>query len=310
MLDFERMLKKSTPYLAGIVFLALGLPLLADLNIRALYQYVAGNAGICSFLESWRSGSQIAHQINRFRDLQKISKVTKDAGDGTELWHTPDGDWWVPMGSNDAILYDLSEQDRDIYWTTSGGIRPGDLVLDCGANVGVFTKKALAAGARHVVAIEPAPENLKVLKKNLAAEIAAGKVTIYEKGVWDKDDILKMNIDPTNSAADSFVRDRPGSTTIELPLTTIDKLVAELGLERVDFIKMDIEGAERQAVAGATETIKRFRPRMALCLYHLPDDPTVIPAAVLKIDPGYRFECGCTYSSERVLSEVAHFRLK
>jgi FkbM family methyltransferase len=225
------------------------------------------------------------------------------------MWTTPDGDWWVPAGSTEAILYDLAEQDRDIYRTASG-IRPGDVVLDCGANIGVFTKKALAAGAGHVIAIEPAPENLRVLKKNLAAEIAAGKVTIYEKGVWDKDDILKMNIDPANSAADSFVRERPGAQVIELPLTTVDKVVAEVGLQRVDFIKMDIEGAERQAVVGAAETIKRFRPRMALCIYHLPDDPTVIPAAVLKIDPSYTFECGCMNTKDSILSEVAHFRLK
>ena len=49
---------------------------------------------------------------------------------------------------------------------------------------------------------------------------------------------------------------------------------------------------------------------MALCVYHLPDDPTVIPAAVLKIDSGYNIECGCMNAKDQVLSEVAHFRLK
>ena len=301
-------LKNVTPYLAGLAFLILGLGVFAPLNLHAAFMYVSGKAGICSFFESWSAAWQSSHQQVRFTELRAVSKVIRQADDGTELWSTPDGDWWVPAASKAAILYDLSEQDRDIYWTASGGIRPGDVVLDCGANVGVFAKKALAAGASRVIAIEPAPENLRVLKKNLAAEIAAGKVTVYEKGVWDKDDILKMSIDPTNSAADSFVRQREGGQFIELPLTTIDKLVAELGLERVDFIKMDIEGAERQAIAGAAETIKRFRPRMALCLYHLPDDPTVIPAAVLKIEPGYSFDCGCMNAKDQVLAEVAHFR--
>ena len=301
--------RSSAPYWVGAGFLVLGIPLLAGANLQAAYRYLTGQANICSLWESWRAPSEVKRQLNRFDNLKAVSRISQHAEDGTEMWTTPDGDWWVPASSTEAILYDLAEQDRDIYWTTTG-IRPGDVVLDCGANIGVFTKKALAAGASHVIAIEPAPENLRVLKKNLAAEIAAGKVTIYEKGVWDKDDVLKMNIDPANSAADSFVRSRPNAQVIELPLTTVDKLVAELGLPRVDFIKMDIEGAERQAVAGAAETIKRFRPRMALCIYHLTDDPTVIPAAVLKIDSGYSVECGCMNSQDRILSEVAHFRLK
>src|SRR6185295_19701452 len=126
-------------------------------------------------------------------------------------------------------------------------------------------------GASRVIAIEPAPENLLCLRKNLAAEIAAGRVTIYEKGVWDKEDVLTMHIDPNNSAADSFVGGRHDSQEIQLPLTTVDHMVAELHLNRVDFIKMDIEGAERRAIAGASATIRRFRPRMAITVYHLDD---------------------------------------
>jgi FkbM family methyltransferase len=234
--------------------------------------------------------------------------VIQRGSDGTDLWSTPDGQWWVPAKSRDAVLYDLSEQDRDIYRAGAGGIQPGDIVLDCGANVGVFTKKALAQGASRVIAIEPAPENLLVLRKNLAAEIAAGKVTIYAKGVWNKEDTLTMYIDATNSAADSFVRRTDDSGTIQLPLTTVDRLVEELSLNRVDFIKMDVEGAERQAVAGAAGTIRRFHPRMALCVYHLPDDADVIPKAVLAIDSQYQMDCGCMHGAKAIEPQVAHFR--
>ena len=134
------------------------------------------------------------------------------------------------------------------------------IVLDCGANVGVFVKKALSRGAARVIAIEPAPENIAVLRKNFAAEIASGKVTIYEKGVWDKDDVLGMHIDPADSARDSFVRQSEGAKELRIPVTTIDHLVAELGLPRVDFIKMDIEGMEKLALQGAEETIKTCKP--------------------------------------------------
>jgi hypothetical protein len=97
----------------------------------------------------------------------------------------------------------------------------------------------------------------------VADEIAAGRVIVYPKGVWDKEEILPMQIDPNNSAADSFIIHREGGTEIRgIPLTTIDKLVAELNLERVDFIKMDIEAAEPKALIGGDGFVHlpRYRP--------------------------------------------------
>src|SRR6202008_4958913 len=117
-------------------------------------------------------------------------------------WNTSFGEFWVPA-AGDALFYDLGEQKRNIYGT---GIRRGDVVLDAGANVGVFTRKALWAGAAKVIAIEPGPENLECLRRTFAAEIADGRVVIYPKGVWDKDDVLKLSVDPASSAKDSFVR--------------------------------------------------------------------------------------------------------
>ena len=65
---------------------------------------------------------------------------------------------------------------------------------------------------------------------------------------------------------------------------------SSIGLDRVDFIKMDIEGAERHAVAGARQTIARFAPRMALSVYHRPDDPEVIRELVLSARPTYQMK--------------------
>jgi FkbM family methyltransferase len=182
-------------------------------------------------------------------------------------------------------------------------------VLDCGANVGVYTRESLKNGAKLVVAIEPAPENIECLRRNFAPEITAGRVIVYEKGVWDKDDMLVMEVDPQNSAADSFVILRPGDVaTKKLPLTTIDKLVAELKLERVDFIKMDIEGAEQRALEGARGTLEKYHPRMALSAYHVPSDPERIPALVRAAWPNYSMECGpCAEANGRVRPDVLYF---
>jgi FkbM family methyltransferase len=220
------------------------------------------------------------------------------------LWTTPLGDYWVPTASRDAIIYDLGEQKRNIYGSR---IHPGDIVLDGGANVGVFTRKALWAGASKVIAIEPGPENLECLRRNFAKEIAEGRVVLYAKGIWDKDDTLKFAIDPNDSAKDTFVRKIDNPNYIQVPVTTVDKLVAELQLSRVDFIKMDIEGAEQKAVVGSKSTIARYHPRMAICIYHVRGDETMVPKLVAEAYPGYRTSKTCLCAADRVQPEVAFF---
>jgi len=85
--------------------------------------------------------------------------------------------------------------------------------------------------------------------------------------------------------------------------------VSELKLERVDFIKMDIEGAERRALAGAYSTLKKYRPRLAIAAYHLPDDPEIIPRVVNSTWSGYRMGCGpCNEYDYVIRPGVLYFR--
>ena len=79
---------------------------------------------------------------------------------------------------------------------------------------------------------------------------------------------------------------------IEISLTTIDKLVEDLDLDRVDFIKTDIEGAEQRALAGAQDTLRTYKPRLAIAAYHLEDDQIKIPELVAATRPDYEMECG------------------
>ena len=268
-----------------------------------LSHYFHGRTGTCSFTESFQGEALSRTQHRNSDEIRAASRVIKADGP-YQLWATPGGEYWVPKRSGDDFLYDLGEQKRNIYGTN---MKPGDIVLDAGANVGVFTRKALAAGAAKIIAIEPGPENVACLRRTFPAEIAAGKVVVYPKGIWDKADVLKLAVDPDNSARDSFVRPIGNAQYIEVPLVTTDQLVAELQLPRVDFIKMDIEGAERNAVAGARATIAKFHPRMALCIYHLKDDPKVVPQLVHDIDANYRSHQTCLCASDRVQPEVAFF---
>jgi len=94
---------------------------------------------------------------------------------------------------------------------------------------------------------------------------------------------------------------------VEAPLTTVDKMVEELRLHKVDFIKMDIEGAEQKAINGARSTIAKFRPRMALAIYHIKGDEIEIPNLVSKIVSDYTVSKTCLCFGYKIQPEVAFF---
>lgn len=133
---------------------------------------------------------------------------------------------------------------------------------------------------------------------------------IYPKGVWNEDDVLPMYLN-RNSAGDSFVINLdPGQNMIRLPLTTIDKIASELRLTKIDFIKMDIKGAEVQALEGARQVLRQFKPRLAIASEHLRDDPERIPQTVRSANNIYHMLCGSCYTDTQggeIRPEVLHF---
>jgi len=232
--------------------------------------------------------------------------VRKDS-EGYQLWETPKGHFWVPTTESLwTVSYVLAEQECKIYGSGKAGVRSGDIVLDCGANVGMYTREALNAGAKLVVAIEPSPRNIKCLHQNLKTEVEQGRVIIYKKGVWNREKILTFSTSETESSGlDTFVLRLKDAHTISVPVTTIDKIVKELKLDRVDFIKMDIEGSEENALLGAQETIAVYGPRIALSLEHVADHEKEINRMlniVKSAYPGYQTQCGdCGITREGIL---------
>jgi hypothetical protein len=85
----------------------------------------------------------------------------------------------------------------------------------------------------------------------------------------------------------------------------LDTLLARLEIDRVNLIKMDIEGAEREALKGAVATIKASKPRLVLDNYHLEDDAEVLPKVILGIRADYASGCGqCEFSTNHGHAEV------
>jgi FkbM family methyltransferase len=295
--------------LVAAILLALASALLAWYPPARLLALVAiGRSQVCPTAQALKSAAHLAeHQRIKDRILSG-SRLLKEES-GLELWDTPKGQFWIPKGNRFVLPFNLAEMEMHIYGQGETFVHPGDVVLDCGASDGDFTREALRAGASKVISIEIAPSSAECIRRNLASEIAAGKVVVYPKGVWDKEDRMTLEVDDTNFAANTVVlRPKNAHPAVEVALTTIDKIVVELGLARVDFIKMDIEGAEVRALNGARETINRFKPRMAITAEHNPNDERDIPEAIRRIRQDYRTECGpCLEHEGHIRADVLYF---
>ena len=171
-----------------------------------------------------------------------------------------------------------------IYWrgTYSGYqldvlascLRPGGVFIDLGANQGEFTVFAarLVGKDGRVFAFEPSPQMQQRLSKNIQLN-NFDHVTIEEFAVADKPGRLSL-LSPTGAFTDGTTHDglptlyhQEGTVTgsaTEVAVTTLDQWQLEKKLDRVDLIKMDIEGAELPALQGGKELIQRFRPSLII----------------------------------------------
>jgi FkbM family methyltransferase len=293
--------------LAAVTLVA-GASYLTSPRLRYLVWVLAGRSEVCPLSRAIRMEEEEKVLVAaKDRILHASHLVSQDAG--LELWDTPKGRFWIPKGNQYVLPFNLAEQEAHIYGIGSHFVHAGDIVLDCGASDGDFTREALQAGAKLVVSIEISPAAVECLRRNLAEPVAQGRAIIYPKGVWDSDGSLTLNVSDSNFAANSVVLHPEGSHhDVEVPLTTIDKIVSELGLPRVDFIKMDIEGAEVMALAGARDTITRFKPRLSIATEHKPDDEVTIPKAVRKLRADYQMACGpCSVLEGRIRPSVLYF---
>ncbi|OBX23241.1 MULTISPECIES: FkbM family methyltransferase [Bizionia] len=164
----------------------------------------------------------------------------------------------------------------------------GDTVLDLGGCWGdtalYFAKKVGASG--HVYSFEFIPENIKIFNKNVSLNNNYEKrITLVNNPVseYSNDTIFFKDNGPASRVEFNSFPEQTGTTQT----ISIDDFVVNQKLHTVNFIKMDIEGAELPALKGAIQTIKKYRPKLAIAIYHSIHDLAVIPAWILDLNLDY-----------------------
>ena len=140
-----------------------------------------------------------------------------------------------------------------------------EIFVDCGAFNGDTIMKYVSftnGVYRKIYAFEPSSVNLSKLKENIKE---VPRVEIIEEGTWSRKGVLEFE----ENCSASRIIENGSKATVPVPVTTIDEIVGD---ESVTFIKMDVEGSELESLKGASDTIRNYMPKLAICCYHKKDD--------------------------------------
>ena len=151
----------------------------------------------------------------------------------------------------------------------------GDVVVDAGASYGAYTLSALAAGAR-VLAFEPESSVMVDLVRNVYENGWGDRCSFFGNGLWDSTTSIKL-ID--------YASHWPSASELgSYHMIALDSL----GLKRLDWLKIDVEGAEQNVIRGALHTIERCKPRIIVECHSFID--AGIPDRVRELLSGYELE--------------------
>ena len=181
-------------------------------------------------------------------------------------------------------------------WTIKGYVqkylpKTGDIIFDCGAYCGVTTYyfSRLVGPTGKVYAFEPDEANYQVLLKNIEKHYLTNVIPI-KKGLHSHTTTLSFN---STASANSMVArgDAPSNTSIEV--VSLADAYKQLNVAHLDFVKMDIEGAELEVIEGAQEFLKGKNVHFAIASYHLRDgEPTAKRLENMFTEIGYQSETG------------------
>jgi FkbM family methyltransferase len=183
-----------------------------------------------------------------------------------------------------------------------------EVFIDGGAFTGDSTLnfiRCVNGKYKHIYCFEPDIEVFETAKANV---LEYHDVHLIPKGLWNKNAYLEFSggLGGGSSFEVDLIHDKFGNISAS-PTVQLDSMFSDKPLgEWPTFIKMDIEGAEKNAILGMENIIKTCHPKLAICVYHKREDIWEIPQTILRISPTYRMTL-CHYSdsnAETVLYAV------
>ena len=203
-------------------------------------------------------------------------------------------------------ILETGEWEPDSVQAVADHLSPGATFMDVGAHIGYYSLKAagMVGPHGHIIAIEPNPQTLPVLRGNIEASDARA-VSVWPVACAASESTLQLYAAPESNTGQSSLskenasQDSAATGSYSVPAKPLDAIVKEAKLDRVDVIKIDVEGAEFEVLKGATQTLADYRPVLIVEL--LPDQ---LKAMGTTIDAVTQFLASHGYTSSRRLDNA------
>lgn len=206
-----------------------------------------------------------------------------------QIYHIDGFDYYWPVEFPIKGLYDLYcevfapyKLNAHAYERKNIKIKENDWVIDAGASEGFFVRYALLRNA-NVLAIEPIPRLAEALQHTYKKEITEGKVIVLSVGLGKKSGNSHLQINDQQICS-STISDGIGEN---VRMLSIDDIYRQKLIPKIDFLKMDIEGGEIDAILGAQMVLRDLKPRLSIAVYHSYQNASVIKNIIKTVQPKY-----------------------
>lgn len=196
-------------------------------------------------------------------------------------------EYLLANGINEKDIYDIRQYRttclENTYFEDFLSYSDHEVFIDAGCNDLATTVQLteICPGLKKVYGFEPDPENFKKCKDKWRRECAQlPEVILYPQGLWSEN--TKLRFDAFASVGSRI--NENGTSIVDV--VTIDDMIGND--DTVTFIKMDIEGAELEALRGAANIIRRDKPKCAISIYHKMEDMITIPLYIKELVPEYK----------------------
>ncbi len=197
--------------------------------------------------------------------LREIKKFLLNSGiDAENVYYLN-----FPMDVNESYFDPVIVLDEDEIFVDGGA-------LD-GSTSRIFAEK-VKHNYKKIYMFEPDDNSYQMTKNNIT-KFGLDQVELHDKGLWSKKDELSFTVWGNGGSAITE------NGNIKVSVDSLDNIIGD---DVVTFIKMDIEGSELEALKGAEKLIKRCKPKLAICVYHKPEDIIEIPMYIKSLVPEYK----------------------
>jgi FkbM family methyltransferase len=259
-------------------------------------------------LSAYREGNDEASARLQKLLMRKNTHAVPNYIHPLHLWKVPGREGPIQLHTDGFTVRNTFLLEEYVYRSDRVEIeaRSGDVVIDGGGCWGdtalYFADRVGSTGRVH--SFEFLPENIRVFDENLRLNPhLKDRIQVVPFALWN---VSGEKLGSTGSGAASSLSASAPSGSLTETRSIDDYVRASCG--KVDYIKLDIEGAELNALRGAESTLRTFRPKLAVCLYHQMSDFVSIPACLEGLGLGYSFYLGhvTRYHEETVLFALPH----